>query len=127
MASEGDVVILIPFIKKYTLDNIKYKLIILYLLNVTDIFFTLILLSTGLFIEANILMAKAVESISDSFLLKILLPAVLLFSISIRMKKASNHQLKNSNTIINIAIGFYSLINISHFLLFGLFLLTTKV
>jgi hypothetical protein len=80
--------------------------------------------------EANILMIKAVESIPLSFILKILLPATLLFYLYIRMKKASEKQLKKSNTIINIAIAFYSLINISHFvyfLMFGLFLLASKV
>lgn len=115
-----EVLILIPFIKNFTIDNIKHKLLILYLLNVTDIFFTLLLLATGLFVEANMLMAKAVESITVSFILKIILPAALLFYLYIRMKNANVKQLKKSNTIINIAIIFYSLINISHFICFML-------
>lgn len=75
-------------------------------------------------------MVKAVESIPLSFVLKILLPAVLLFYLYIRMKKANEKQLKKSNTVINIAIAFYTLINISHliyFLMYGLFLLACKV
>lgn len=121
---------MLAFIKKYSFEDIKYKLLILYLLNVSDIIFTLLLLTTGLYMEANILMVKAVESIPLSFILKILLPAALLFYLYIRMKKASEKQLKKSNIIINIAIAFYILINISHIvysLLFGLFLLTSKV
>lgn len=114
---------LMYFIKTYTFENIKHKLLLLYLLNVTDILFTLLLLSTGLFMEANFLMVKAVESVSVSFILKIVLPAVLLLFIYIRMKKANETQLKQSNIILNIITGVYIIINISHliwFLLFGL-------
>lgn len=114
---------LMLFIKTYTFENIKYKLLILYLLNVTDILFTLLLLSTGLFMEANHVMVSAVQSSSASFILKIVLPAVLLLFIHFRMKKASETQLKHSSIILNIITGFYIMINISHlvwFLLFGL-------
>ncbi|WP_253200438.1 DUF5658 family protein [Clostridium sp. CF012] len=109
------------FIKTYTFENIKYKLLLLYLLNVTDILFTLLLLSTGLFMEANFLMAKAVQSISSSFILKIVLPAVLLLYIYLRMKKATGTQLKQSNLILNIITGVYIIINISHLVWFLLF------
>jgi hypothetical protein len=115
------------FIKTYTYENIKYKLLILYLLNVSDILFTALLLSTGLFMEANFLMVNAVQSISASFILKIVLPLVLLFYIYIRMKKASEIQLKQSNLLLNTIIGTYVIVNISHLiwlLLFGLFSFT---
>ncbi|MGH4137629.1 DUF5658 family protein [Clostridium sp.] len=105
---------MILFIKTYTFENVKYKLLILYLLNVTDILFTTLLVSTGLFMEANFLMANAVQSLSASFILKIVLPAVLLLYIYIRMKKANETQLKQSNIIINIISGIYIIINISH-------------
>lgn len=52
----------LKYIKCYTLPNIQRKLILLFILNSLDIIFTLILLSTGLFIEANILMANIIES-----------------------------------------------------------------
>lgn len=119
-----EVLVLIAFIKNYTLETINQKLLVLYLLNIADICFTLLLLSTGSFIEANLLMAKAVQSLSASFILKIMLPATLLLYLYIRMKKASEKQLKQSNIILNIAIAVYTLINISHliyFFLFGLF------
>lgn len=121
-----EVLILITFIKTYTLENIKRKLLILYLLNVTDICFTLLLLSTGLFMEANLLMERAVQSLSTSFILKIVLPATLLFYLYIRMKNASEKQLKQSNIVINIATAVYTIINIFHliwFLLFGFFVI----
>ncbi len=112
------------FIKSYSFDNIKYKLLLLYLLNVSDILFTLILLSTGLFVEVNSLMLTAVQSLSGSFLLKIVLPAILLLYLYLRMKKATETQLKQSNLILNVITGVYILINTSHlvcFLLFGFF------
>jgi hypothetical protein len=115
-----EMIVLIPFIKNYTLENIKRKLLILYLLNATDIIFTLLLLATGFYIEANILMAKAVQSLSASFILKIVLPATLLFYLYIRMKKASEKQLKQSNIVINIATAVYTIINISHLIYFSL-------
>lgn len=116
---------MIAFIKTYTLKNINYKLLILYVLNLTDILFTMILLSTGFFMEGNIFMKKAVESIPASFLLKFILPALLLFYISIRIKNASEKQLKHSNTLLSIITAVYALINISHILYFSLFLSLT--
>lgn len=88
-----------------------------------DIMFTLLLLSTGLFMEANILMSKAVNSFLTSFILKVVLPAVLLSYLFIRMKKASERQLKQSNILLSVATGFYVVINGFHLiylLLFGL-------
>ena len=105
---------MISFISNHTLENIKFKFLILYLLNVTDILFTIFLLSTGLFLEANFLMAKAVQSLPTSFMLKIVLPAVLLLCLYIRMRKANETQLKQSNIIINVVITAYSIINLWH-------------
>ena len=105
---------MISFISKHTLENIKYKFLILYILNVTDMLFTIFLLSTGLFIEINYLMAKALQSLPSSFMLKIILPAALLLCLYIRMKKADETQLKQSNIIINVVITAYLIINFWH-------------
>ena len=97
------------------------------MLNVTDMLFTIFLLSTGLFIEINLLMEKAVQSLPTSFMLKIVLPAVLLVYLYIRMRKANEIQLKRSNIIINVAIIAYLLINLWHLvclLLLGISLLS---
>jgi len=59
-------------------------------------------------------MEKAVQSLLASFMLKIVLPAVLLLYVYIRMRKANEIQLKQSNIIINAAIIAYLLINIWH-------------
>ena len=114
---------MIAFIKSHTLENIKHKLLILYVLNVTDILFTLMLISTGLFMEANIVLKKAVQSVPASILLKVVLPAVLLFYISLRIKDASVKQLKQSNIILTIITVGYALINISHLVYISIFVL----
>lgn len=104
------------FIHCYEVNIIKSKLIVLYILNILDISFTLLLLSTGLYKEINIFMIQVVHSTKGSFLLKIVVPAIILFYLYIRIKKASKTQLKISNTIINITVFFYLVINILHIL-----------
>jgi len=115
-----EVFLIETFRNNYNLKNIKIKLLILYLLNVTDIIFTLLLLSTGLYREANIFMVKVVESIYASFILKIALPAALLMFIYVRMQNATDQQLKKSNLFINGVITIYALVNISHIIWFAL-------
>ncbi|EKQ57444.1 MULTISPECIES: DUF5658 family protein [unclassified Clostridium] len=110
---------MISFIKNYSLENIKYKFIILYLLNVLDIFFTLLLLSTNLYIEANILMIRAVQNPIWGIILKVIFPAILFIFIYLRMKKATNNQLKQSNFLINCAIILYIIINTFHLIGFA--------
>jgi hypothetical protein len=105
---------MIAFIKNYTLESIRKKFILLYLLNVTDIIFTILLLQTGYFTEVNLLMVKAVQSPTASFLLKVVLPAFLLYYIFKRIKAADALQLKTANIAANISITIYSLVNLSH-------------
>lgn len=105
---------MITFIKNYNAECIKKKLIILYILNVTDIIFTVLLLQTGYFAEVNIFMIKAVQNPVFSILLKIILPALLLIYIFRRMKLADLSQLKAANIAVNISLTIYSLVNLSH-------------
>jgi hypothetical protein len=109
---------MISFIKDFSLHSIKLKLLLLYLLNVTDIVFTLILLKTGYFKELNILLVNIVNNPTACVGLKVVLPAILLLYIFIRLKKASEQQLRISNLVINIGISIYVIINLSHFVWF---------
>lgn len=102
------------FIKENSYINIKKKLQILYLLNVSDIILTLVLLKTGLFVEANRAMVNIVESPFASILLKVGLVGALIYYLIKRMNKATEKQLKISNYIINAAISIYSIINLMH-------------
>jgi hypothetical protein len=105
---------MIAFIKNSTLETIRKKFILLYLLNVTDIIFTVLLLRTGYFAEVNIFMIKAVQSPVASILLKVLLPAILLYYMYRQIKSADTSQLKVSNIAVNISLSIYSLVNLSH-------------
>lgn len=105
---------LITFIKAHNLINIRKKLIILYLLNVLDIIFTLVLLQTGLFREMNIFMINAVQSPFISIILKIIFPAGLLFYLYKRICLSDNEQLRATNIGLLISLTLYSLVNLSH-------------
>lgn len=97
-------------------NKIKKKLMGLFILNSTDIILTLLLLKTGLFVEANVLMVNVVKSPIISLFLKVILVGVLLIYVYKRMRKATERQLILSNIIINFALVLYFLINLSHFL-----------
>jgi hypothetical protein len=105
---------MITFIKNYTIETIRKKFLLLYLLNVTDIIFTVLLLRTGYFAEVNIFMIKAVQSPIASVLLKIILPAILLYYMYRQIRSSDASQLKVSNIAVNISLTIYSLVNLSH-------------
>ncbi|MBU3159872.1 hypothetical protein KPL37_08920 [Clostridium frigoris] len=106
---------IISTLKTGDLCSIKRKLISIYLLNVTDIIFTIILVNTGLFLEFNAIMASLVNNSQLlSIIVKVLLPFALLLGVYQRMKDATVKQLYQSNIIINGCLIFYGLINISH-------------
>lgn len=105
---------MLTFIKNCTLESIRKKFILLYILNVTDIIFTVLLLQTGYFAEVNLLMIKAVQSPAASILLKVVLPAFLLYYIFKRIKASDAFQLKTANIAANISLSIYSLVNLSH-------------
>lgn len=102
------------FIKDYNIDNIRKKLFILYLLNVTDIIFTLALLKTGLFKEMNIFMVNVVKSPLISICLKILFPAGLLYYLYRKIKDLDYEQLQTANIGLLISLTIYLLVNLSH-------------
>lgn len=93
---------------------LTYKLLILYALNVTDWIFTIILLNTGCFFEANIFMAYAIEKPLLGVFLKCIVPLLLVLFVNNRSSKANKKQLKIANKLINLTIIYYTVINISH-------------
>lgn len=105
---------MITFIKTYDLINIRKKLVILYLLNVSDIIFTLSLLQTGLFKEVNIFMIDAVKSPIISIVLKIILPACLLFFIYKKVYSSDEEELRATNIGLLVSLTLYFLVNVSH-------------
>lgn len=104
----------LKIIKSYTLPNIQRKLILLFILNALDIIFTLILLSTGLFIEANIIMANIVESPIVALELKFGLIGGLIGLEYKRIVDATEKQLFWANIAIGVVLVGYVIINIMH-------------
>ena len=108
------------FFKDYSIEIIKIKLFMIYFLNVADLIFTILLLSTGSYFEANILMAEVVKNTAATLLIKIILPAILLAVLYLRIKKATNKQRRISNYVINPVAILYIIINIFHFIGFAI-------
>lgn len=106
------------FILTYDVKNIRIKLMLLYLLNVIDIICTLVLIHSGFYMEVNPIMVQVIHNQSASLILKVLLPALLLSYIALRINKATDHQLKISNLLINIITLVYIVINLLHFIWF---------
>jgi len=79
-----------------------------------DIIFTLLLLQTGYFQEVNFLMVKAVQSPTISVVIKVILPALLLYYMYRQIKDADASQLKVSNIAVNISLTIYTIVNITH-------------
>lgn len=93
----------------------------MYFLNVTDIIFTLLLLKTGMFKEANGVMVNIVENPVLSLMIKVVIIGFILYYLTKRMLMATNKQLYISNYIINGALGIYSIINLMHIIYIVMF------
>lgn len=105
---------MISFFKCCGFADIRAKMISIYVLNVTDIIFTLILCSTGLFMEANPLIAGFISNGAYSLFIKLAIPSALLLYLYFRIKKANTSQLRKANLFFNAILVLYVLINFSH-------------
>jgi hypothetical protein len=105
---------MISFLRCCSLMDIRNKLAFIFILNVTDIIFTLILCGTGLFVEANPVAAAFVGNTCAALLAKSLIPAALLAYLYFRMQKATREQLRKANIMIVAALLAYVVINVSH-------------
>lgn len=86
----------------------------LYVLNLIDIVFTVLLLRTGYFREVNLFMIKAVNQPMICVFLKVILPAILLGYVYQLTKSEDEDALKVSNIAVNISLSIYMLVNLSH-------------
>lgn len=102
------------FIKSYDYINLRKKILLLNLLNFMDITFTLLLLETGYFVEANILMKELLNTPILGISLKIGLIFILVILIYINIPYANLRQRIICNKLISFSIIVYLLINMSH-------------
>ena len=110
------------FLRAYDLKTTRDKLLALYTLNVSDALLTYLLVRTGCFCEANFLLRGAVFNFGELFLIKILLPAVLIAWLYVRICRATERQLRIGNIAVNVVLLLYTFINILHLVGVGTFL-----
>lgn len=97
---------------------IRRKLIVLYVLNVTDLIFTYHLLATGFFYEWNGFVRLLMNSDAATAGVKIVLPAVLLSYVAVRMNDATDRQLQQASLLVNLMLFPYMLLNVWHIVCF---------
>lgn len=89
------------------------RIIIIYALNVSDYIFTLILIQSGMFQEVNPILSMPINNFWG-FVLKCIVPFVLLLYLRYRFRDASERQIKPIKYILDFTIGIYAIINIFH-------------
>ena len=103
--------------KLLTLVNTKTeydtKLALLYTLNITDYLFTLILISSGLFVEANPILQSDIGG-TGGFIMKCILPLILLLYVKIRFCTRMSEHKRAVNVLIYIILFYYAAINLMH-------------
>lgn len=86
---------------------------ILYFLNLSDYLFTLVLISSGLFIEANPLLSLSIDGMGG-FLAKCILPLLLIFYIRLRFINNPPKNINAAKLMLDIILSFYFFINCFH-------------
>ncbi len=93
-------------------------LAVIYCLNVTDYLFTLVLISSGLFVEANPLLYTHINT-SSGWLLKCILPLVLLTYLHCRLSVSPPKNPKPVRLLLTLILSYYALINAFHLFWLG--------
>lgn len=105
---------MVSFLRAHDFQTIRQKLVVLYILNVSDALLTYSLVRTGYFRELNFLLERAVADAGELFMLKVLLPALLLAWLYVRIRRATESQLRPSNIAVNFVVLLYVFVNLLH-------------
>lgn len=97
----------------YSENIFDRRLALLYFLNLSDYLFTLVLISSGLFIEANPLLSFSING-AGGFLAKCILPLLLLYYIRSRLITNPTKHILAAKIILDIAVSLYFAINCFH-------------
>ena len=90
------------------------KLAFLYLLNIIDWLCTEALLMSGRFFEANPFMSGVITGFWQTFIIKVLLPLILIVLCSVIFKLSGGEEFRFANVLIYIGIAIYALLNVWH-------------
>lgn len=96
-----------------TRSGYDMKLVVLYVLNITDYLFTLVLVSSGLFIEANPILKMNIDGIGG-FVLKCIVPLVLLSYLHIRFLTSKPKYKRIIKILLNAILIYYIAVNVMH-------------
>ncbi|MFV0498395.1 MAG: DUF5658 family protein [Candidatus Fimivivens sp.] len=107
-----------PFMKRCTSSGVRFRMLLLYALNVLDMFITKFLLQTGKFREINPVMALALQSDWATLILKLLLPAALMIYLDRRLKTVDTWHLKLSARALEVLIAAYFIVTALHLWLY---------
>lgn len=89
------------------------KLILLYVLNITDYLFTLILISSGMFVEANPVLQFHIDGVGG-FVLKCIVPLILLSYLHIRFLTNTSKHERIVKILLNTILIYYIAVNVMH-------------
>ncbi|MFA9422998.1 MAG: DUF5658 family protein [Sedimentibacter sp.] len=94
--------------------TISKKLLLIYVLNISDVIFTIFLINSTYFVEANPLLAAFSYTPHTMFLFKAIVPGLLLLFVYIIINHISKKQFTLCNKLINFSLIAYTLVNILH-------------
>jgi len=99
-----------------TSRSIRKKLLFIFFLNISDLFFTWIFVSKYgcLFFEANVMAKNIVTNIPLSFFLKMSIVLLVILYWNYRLKSATLNGLLISNITANLVLTMYIIINLLH-------------
>ena len=105
-------------LRKIICSNLVKKLYFVYFLNVLDWVCTVILLNTGMFFEANPIANSFIHNVFIGFLLKCVVPFVLVFIVNRFMHILEVSQLRLADMMISFALTVYLAVNLDHIINF---------
>ena len=85
----------------------------IYLLNVFDYLFTMVLISSGLFAEVNPLLSPGIDGLTG-FLAKCILPLLLLVFIRMRLMNDPPRNMVAAKLLLDVVMTYYFVINCFH-------------
>ena len=101
---------LLSLVTKNKFDGI---LLAIYILNIFDYLFTLVLISSGLFTEANPILSMDIKG-TNGFALKCVVPLILLAYLHIRLSVSPPKTEKPVKTFLYILLSYYAVIDAFH-------------
>lgn len=108
--------LLVRYIRSYKVRTLKIKFIILYILNVTDIIFTLLSVDAYKFNEGKDFIQVVKDINFSTFFIKTSITLLLLVILGVKMRNNRDKTLIHANIIIMVCIIAYILINLVNIL-----------